>query len=1329
MPFFAAIGAALLLLLATMGTVLLGTKASAEETHILSGAVTLPEGAPAAWFGAIQVCAESNDAYNCAFDVDPETGHYAIYGLPAGEYRVQFSVGDYWDESEHAYVHANLMSEYYDDTRSWGSATLVEITSTDVSGVDAALESGTAISGTVSIPEDAPAEWWDAIQVCAESGVDGACDHTIDPATGAYEIVGLPAGEYWVRFEVDGYWDDAAGDFVYPNLVSEYYDDVAESWEGTTVDTSAGDVTGIDAALEYGRAIAGTVTLPDGAPSAWLDAVSVCAGGECVSVDPVTGDYEISGLAAGEYEVSFDVYSYWDDAEGRFVQPNLVSEYYDDARSWDDATPVDVSTADASGIDAQLSAGLAISGTVTLPAEATPDWFDALTVCAYHEDDSNCADYVDRETGEYQIDRLAGGFYVVEFLVGDYWDDEAGEWVTPNLVPEYYDDALSWSDATRVDLTSGDAGGIDATLVGGTSISGTVELPEGAPAVWLDALGVCATSGDVHRCESTFDRVTGDYSISGLPAGEYTVEFHVGWYWDESSDEDVRPNLIPEYFDDAVNPDDATMVDTTAGDATGISAVLDLGKSISGTVTLPEDAPAAWFDAVEVCADGATYECSDGVDPLTGAYEIKGLVPGDYAVGFWIGEYWDEAAGDYLKPNLLGEYYVDAVFYDDATMVEVAAADVSGIDATLAYGTTVSGQVTLPEDAPAAWAEAVQVCADGDDWGCAYGVDPVTGAYEITGLQPGTYKVSFSAGEYWDDEEGDWIVPNLVHKYFDDVATWDAATVVDVTSGPATGIDATLERGQTISGSVTLPDGAPVEWLDAVSVCSYDADAVESWPDCTYTVNGSGEYVLSQLPAGHYIVEFNVGSYWDGDIDDEVFPNLAGEYYDDVQSRDDATVLDLTSGSAAGVDATLAYGTTISGTVAIPEDAPARWFESLGVCAYLDGVLEACTWDVSADTGAYEIDGLAAAAYDVRFVVSSYWDDEAGRSVQPNLVPEYYGDTYFSEEATPVDVSAESATGIDALLGYGRTISGTIDLPDGVEEMRAGSLIVCAVGAVDAEWCDYDVDPITGEYEITGLAPGTYTVSFYDPYGCECGWDGLPPASLVFSYYDGATSAGSATPVDVTAGDATGIDAVLDPEEETVEPPVVEPPVVQPPSVVFPDVPKSSVFYTHISWLANEGITSGYANGSFGPTDPVTRGQMAAFLYKMAGSPAWTPPAKSPFTDVSTSNVFYKHITWLANEGITSGVGDGTRFAPNSEVTRGQMAAFLYKMAGSPSYSPPSSASFPDVPRSHTFFKHIEWLAESGITNGYGSGLFGPSDQVTRGQMAAFLYKFDRLPV
>lgn len=173
----------------------------------------------------------------------------------------------------------------------------------------------------------------------------------------------------------------------------------------------------------------------------------------------------------------------------------------------------------------------------------------------------------------------------------------------------------------------------------------------------------------------------------------------------------------------------------------------------------------------------------------------------------------------------------------------------------------------------------------------------------------------------------------------------------------------------------------------------------------------------------------------------------------------------------------------------------------------------------------------------------------------------------------------------------------------------------------------------------------------------------------------------------------------------------------------FRDVPPQHSFFNEINWLAARGITTGHGDGTFRPGSRVTRAQMASFLYRRAGSPSVTLPSRSPFPDVSPNSDHYRAIIWLRNRGITTGYANG-RFGPSAGVTRGQMSAFLYRAAGSPSYRPPARSPFPDVRTSHSFYKEITWLRARGITTGYANGRFGPSAGVTRGQMAAFLYRF-----
>jgi hypothetical protein len=174
------------------------------------------------------------------------------------------------------------------------------------------------------------------------------------------------------------------------------------------------------------------------------------------------------------------------------------------------------------------------------------------------------------------------------------------------------------------------------------------------------------------------------------------------------------------------------------------------------------------------------------------------------------------------------------------------------------------------------------------------------------------------------------------------------------------------------------------------------------------------------------------------------------------------------------------------------------------------------------------------------------------------------------------------------------------------------------------------------------------------------------------------------------------------------------------------DVWNGHAFCEEISWLVQEAITTGYADFSFRPTDTVTRQSMAAFLHRLAGSPATPAPDPATFRDVGAAHPFFGEIEWLAGEGIAGGFADG-RFGPGLEVSRQAMAAFLYRLAGRPAFTPPSHATFPDVPAGHPFFREIEWLANRGIAGGYSDGRFRPDASVTRQAMAAFLQRYAAL--
>lgn len=157
-------------------------------------------------------------------------------------------------------------------------------------------------------------------------------------------------------------------------------------------------------------------------------------------------------------------------------------------------------------------------------------------------------------------------------------------------------------------------------------------------------------------------------------------------------------------------------------------------------------------------------------------------------------------------------------------------------------------------------------------------------------------------------------------------------------------------------------------------------------------------------------------------------------------------------------------------------------------------------------------------------------------------------------------------------------------------------------------------------------------------------------------------------------------------------------------------------------WLAHTGVTAGWsipAGRQYRPLANVERGAMVAFMYRLAGSPEFTPPATSPFSDVPTNHAFYKEITWLRSVGITTGYRDST-FRPEDAINRESMAAFMYRAAGSPATN--STSGFPDT-RTSEFQKEIAWIKDQSVTRGYGDGTFRPGDPVTRDVMAAFMYR------
>ena len=173
----------------------------------------------------------------------------------------------------------------------------------------------------------------------------------------------------------------------------------------------------------------------------------------------------------------------------------------------------------------------------------------------------------------------------------------------------------------------------------------------------------------------------------------------------------------------------------------------------------------------------------------------------------------------------------------------------------------------------------------------------------------------------------------------------------------------------------------------------------------------------------------------------------------------------------------------------------------------------------------------------------------------------------------------------------------------------------------------------------------------------------------------------------------------------------------------FTDViDESDFWFTPAYWGANNGIVMGYNDGTFGPDKQCTRAQMVTFIWRLAGKPE--PAQKeNPFSDIKSSDYFYKACLWGNEKEIVMGYNDGT-FRPSNKCLRNQAVTFLWRFAGKPEPSTQKSP-FKDIKESDYFYKAVLWGAEMKIVAGYPSeGKFKPKGECLRRQMVTFLYKF-----
>ena len=157
-----------------------------------------------------------------------------------------------------------------------------------------------------------------------------------------------------------------------------------------------------------------------------------------------------------------------------------------------------------------------------------------------------------------------------------------------------------------------------------------------------------------------------------------------------------------------------------------------------------------------------------------------------------------------------------------------------------------------------------------------------------------------------------------------------------------------------------------------------------------------------------------------------------------------------------------------------------------------------------------------------------------------------------------------------------------------------------------------------------------------------------------------------------------------------------------------------------VDWAFTTGITDGCPTLSAltCPELAATRDEMARFLWRFRGTPVAAVAAS--FDDVATDASYGPAVDWLAEVGITLGC-TVTSYCPAGTVTRAEVAAFLWRLEGSPKGS--IAANFRDVAADFFAGPAIDWLLESGTTTGCTSSSYCPQGLVTRAEMFTFLQR------
>lgn len=762
--------------------------------------------------------------------------------------------------------------------------------------------------------------------------------------------------------------------------------------------------------------VTGKITDAHGKPLSNITAVARIDYGwgydETITTTDASGNFSLEVTGSGAtYQFYFEDRELW----------NYYTEYYDNQKTIEAATPVVVNATPIDLGTIALDALTTVTGTI-MGSDGVPV-ADTL-VELYHEATWNYHTAYTDAQGHYTLTQVTEDSYLLRFYHEHY-------------LPEYYDNKINATTADPVVVTrsTGDLQ-LNAELDANGTVTGLVTSKLGGfPLAGAEvAFYVLDTySGYWMHADSTYTDGAGQYKFRRTsPTRQYKVRFFADHHDDE-------------YYADTKNQDTAQILTFPTKSLTpNINAELDVYGLITGTVTGSDGAPIAGARVSRYYLDSYSQEWYDANDYAV----ITTDASGSY-------RYFVEGAGPYRfrfsHPGYEPEFYDDQPTVQTATSLAVAQNEViSNVHVVLAQGPRVAGTVTNRAGAPVAGIEVVFWRSLGDGYWEEYQTATTgsTGSYS-TSVTAGSYRVGFR------DPSGDYAT-----RLYGGASDVENAQDLTFALGTQYALDMELTLIPTLRGRVTDPQGLPVQGVE-ISLCSAaDYGSGPQW-NCgyhyTYT-DVDGHYTIKGLDYRVYRLYANM---W--------FGPYVSKYYPDHYSVETAHDIDLSTGGIFTANLALDRPGYFQGTVRDDANAPITYGSVELYRLNSSGVREfVYAYDIQGD-GTYYFGASMPGAYYLKFVDGYGWSEAEFYADQPDLA-----------SATPINVSLNQTQTFDIVLRRAPIITGTVTNAAGEPVPFAQISLYRRNDQQQWECClAYGQTDETGNYVLRGVAPDTYTLRFW----------------------------------------------------------------------------------------------------------------------------------------------------------------------------------------------------------------------------------------------------------